>query len=258
MQPAARPPPARARRSRARRGQPSVADSLAGHGADSHSDAIADAGSGDAEPDAHATDGIAAPGSGDAEPDGHATDPRANADHEIVRAYFLLHDTPARIRPSCRCFGPCPGAGDGNGRDEGAARGTIGQGASGIAADRDVHPGRLEAPRDRDRGGLATVDLSAEFASLSPDDAWDPEALAPRRLAQVAYTMTQFATMDRVNFKLDGKPVTVFSSEKIALAKPVTRATYRERYMPLIFVDRPAWGAALADPRAGHRARQRL
>jgi Immunoglobulin-like domain of bacterial spore germination len=35
------------------------------------------------------------------------------------------------------------------------------------------------------------------------------------------------------------------SSEKIALDKPVTRATYRERFLPLIFVDRPAWGAAL-------------
>jgi germination protein M len=107
-------------------------------------------------------------------------------------------------------------------------------------------------------GGLATVDLSAEFASLSPDDAWDGGSYSLHgRLAQVVYTLTQFTTVDRVNFKLDGKPVKVLfgmpdpengSSEAIVLDKPVTRATYRDHYLPLIFVDRPAWGAALLNP----------
>ena len=113
-------------------------------------------------------------------------------------------------------------------------------------------------------GGLATVDLSAEFASLSPDDAWDGGSYSLHgRVAQVVYTLTQFTTVDRVNFKLDGKPVKVLygmpdpesgASEAIALDKPVTRATYRDHYsyrdhfLPLIFVDRPAWGAALLNP----------
>jgi germination protein M len=98
-------------------------------------------------------------------------------------------------------------------------------------------------------GGLATVDLSAEFASLSPADAWDLGVFSFRgRLAQVVYTLTQFTTVDRVTFKLEGKPVTVFASEEIVLDKPVTRATYRDHYLPLIFVDRPAWGAALLNP----------
>ena len=107
-------------------------------------------------------------------------------------------------------------------------------------------------------GGLATIDLSAEFASLSPDDAWDLGSFSLRgRLAQVVYTLTQFPTVDRINFKIEGKPVKVLfgmpdpedgSSEAIALDKPVTRATYREHYLPLIFVDRPAWGAALPNP----------
>jgi hypothetical protein len=98
-------------------------------------------------------------------------------------------------------------------------------------------------------GGLATVDLSAEFASVSSDDAWDLGMFSLRgRLAQVVYTMTQFTTVDRVSFKLDGKPVKVFVSDEIVLDKPVTRATYRDRYLPLIFVDRPAWGAALLNP----------
>ena len=98
-------------------------------------------------------------------------------------------------------------------------------------------------------GGHATVDLSSEFASLSPDDAWDEGAFSLHgRLAQVVYTLTQFSTVDRVSFKLDGTPVTTFSSAKIDLRQPVTRTTYRERYVPLIFVDRPAWGAALLNP----------
>jgi hypothetical protein len=107
-------------------------------------------------------------------------------------------------------------------------------------------------------GGLATVDLSAEFASFTPADAWDLGAFSLRgRLAQVVYTLTQFTSVDRVNFKLDGKPVKVLfgmpdpesgSSEAIALDKPVTRAVYRDHYLPLIFVDRPAWGAALLNP----------
>jgi germination protein M len=98
-------------------------------------------------------------------------------------------------------------------------------------------------------GGLATVDLSAEFASLSPDEASDLGVFSLRgRLAQVVYTLTQFAKVDRVNFKLEGKPVTVFTSDEVVLDKPVTRATFRDHYLPLIFVDRPAWGAALLNP----------
>ena len=97
--------------------------------------------------------------------------------------------------------------------------------------------------------GLATVDLSSEFASLTPESAWDEGIFELRgRLAQVVYTLTQFPTVDRVSFKLDGKPVRVFSSQEVVLNTPVTRATYRDRFLPPIFVDRPAWGAALASP----------
>lgn len=95
-------------------------------------------------------------------------------------------------------------------------------------------------------GGFATVDLSAEFASLAPGDMADGGVFSLRgRLAQVVYTLTQFTTVDRVDFKLEGKPVNVFTSEEVVLDEPVTRATYRDRYLPLIFVDRPAWGAAM-------------
>lgn len=106
-------------------------------------------------------------------------------------------------------------------------------------------------------GGLATVDLSAAFATFSPEDAWDGGMFELRgRLAQVVYTLTQFTTVDRVEFQLEGKPIEVLygmadpedgSSEAVVLDKPVTRATYQDHYLPLIFVDRPAWGAALPD-----------
>jgi hypothetical protein len=105
--------------------------------------------------------------------------------------------------------------------------------------------------------GLATVDLSAEFGSFSPADAWDFGMFELRgRLAQVVYTLTQFTTVDRVTFKLEGKPVKVLFgmtspdegvAEAVVLDKPVTRATYRDRYLPLIFVERPAWGAAMSN-----------
>jgi hypothetical protein len=107
-------------------------------------------------------------------------------------------------------------------------------------------------------GRLATVDLSAEFASVSPSDAWDLGMFELRgRLAQVVYTLTQVTAVDRVNFQLEGKPLEVLfgmaspddgSTEAIVLDKPVTRATYSDRFLPPIFVDRPAWGAALLTP----------
>lgn len=90
--------------------------------------------------------------------------------------------------------------------------------------------------------GLATVDLSGEFANGGGTFS------LRGRLAQVVYTLTQFSTVERVTFRLDGKAVTVFSSEGILLRKPVTRATYRADFLPPIFVDRPAWGAALLSP----------
>jgi germination protein M len=92
------------------------------------------------------------------------------------------------------------------------------------------------------KNGLATVDLSGTFASGGGTFS------VQGRLAQVVYTLTQFATVDRVRFELGGVPVSVFSSEGIVLDQPVTRLTYRDEYLPPIFVDRPAWGASLANP----------
>jgi germination protein M len=89
--------------------------------------------------------------------------------------------------------------------------------------------------------GIATVDLSREFESGGGS------ASVLIRLGQVVYTLTRFPTIQSVLFEIEGKPVTVFSSEGIVLDVPVTRATYDD-LLPAIFVYRPAYGASIGNP----------
>lgn len=89
--------------------------------------------------------------------------------------------------------------------------------------------------------GTATVDLSGQFESGGGS------ASMFGRLAQVVYTVTQFPSVTGVTFRLDGQPVTTFSSEGIVLSGPSVRADYRD-YLPAIFVDAPAWGTRLGSP----------
>ena len=130
--------------------------------------------------------------------------------------------------------GPPDGAqehGDGNGRDEGAARGTIGQGASGECrrSRRSSPPARSSSgSRSREASRRSTCPPSSPRYPLTTR--WDLGMFSLRgRLAQVVYTLTQFTTVDRVNFKLEGKPVKVLfgmpdpedgSSEAIAWTSP--------------------------------------
>ncbi len=97
--------------------------------------------------------------------------------------------------------------------------------------------------------GLATVDLSREF------EAGGGTFSMTGRLAQVVYTVTQFPTVDRVEFRLDGEPVSVFSGEGILLEAPVTRDDYRD-LLPPGFDDTPVavpqrWEQADLPPVAG-------
>ena len=89
--------------------------------------------------------------------------------------------------------------------------------------------------------GVATVDLSKEF------EAGGGSASVLGRIAQVVFTLTQFPTVKSVSFQIDGQPVTTFSGEGIVLDHPVGRADYTGQ-IPAIWVDRPAWGAALGNP----------
>lgn len=89
--------------------------------------------------------------------------------------------------------------------------------------------------------GIATVNLSREYAggggSLS----------MMARLAQVVFTLTQFPTVDRVQFQLAGQPVTVFGGEGIVLDRPVSRANY-EKLSPAILVESPTAGETVTSP----------
>jgi hypothetical protein len=89
--------------------------------------------------------------------------------------------------------------------------------------------------------GVATIDLTAEFGTgggaLSVQD----------RLGQIVYTLTEFPTIKKVLFRLDGAPVHVFSSEGIVLDHPVTRQDY-VNLLPPITVIRPAPDAHVSSP----------
>ena len=91
------------------------------------------------------------------------------------------------------------------------------------------------------RDGVATVNLSREFESGGGS------ASMSYRLGQVVYTLTQFPTVQSVLFQVEGKPVTAFGGEGVALDRPQTRFDY-EQLLPDIFVDRPAYGAAAGYP----------
>ena len=90
-------------------------------------------------------------------------------------------------------------------------------------------------------GATAVVDLSAQFA------AGGGSASMFARLAQVVFTVTQVPVVTGVTFRLDGRPVTTFSSEGIVLAGPSVRADFRDQ-LPAIFLERPAWGARVPNP----------
>jgi len=91
------------------------------------------------------------------------------------------------------------------------------------------------------KDGVATVDLSSEFESGGGS------VSVLTRLGQVVYTLTQFPSVKTVLFLIEGQPANVFSSQGIVLDKPVGRSDYVQ-LLPAIWVDRPAFGAAIGNP----------
>ncbi len=89
--------------------------------------------------------------------------------------------------------------------------------------------------------GIATVDLSKEYASGGGS------LSMALRLAQVVFTLTQFPTVEGVNFMLDGEPVEVFGGEGIILDHPVDRSDY-EDLSPAILVESPTLGETITSP----------
>ncbi len=77
------------------------------------------------------------------------------------------------------------------------------------------------------KSGIAKVDLSGQF-----DDGGGTLSMT-MRLAQVVYTLTQYGTIDAVEFWMDGKKVDIFSGEGLMLDHPQKP----EDYYKLIPVD---------------------
>lgn len=68
-------------------------------------------------------------------------------------------------------------------------------------------------------GGVATVDLSREFAELTGAD----QLLA---IAQMVFTLTDRNDVERVGFTLDGEPVQVPRGDGSLTSEPVSRGAY--------------------------------
>jgi germination protein M len=77
----------------------------------------------------------------------------------------------------------------------------------------------------------ATIDLSSEFQSGGGGDAYQT------RIAQVVYTLTQFPSVKAIGLEIEG------TGDAMAL----DRGAYVD-LLPAIWVDRPAWNAAIGNP----------
>lgn len=91
------------------------------------------------------------------------------------------------------------------------------------------------------RSGVATVDLSGRY------DDGASGASARQRLAQVVFTATRFPGIVSVRFALDGKPVTAFGAQHIALGRPVGRAAF-EDVSPAVLMESPLIGNTVRTP----------
>lgn len=90
-------------------------------------------------------------------------------------------------------------------------------------------------------GGTATVDLTGEF-----DDGGGTLSMS-MRVAQVVHTLTQFSTVERVSFRMDGAPLTVLGGEGLLIGEPQTRAGWGD-YAPAVLIEHPAFGERPSSP----------
>lgn len=82
-------------------------------------------------------------------------------------------------------------------------------------------------------GGVATVDLSHDFESGGGS------VSMLLRVAQVVFTLTQFPTVERVRFSLDGEPAAAIGGEGVVVDPPIGRREF-EGQAPAILVESPA------------------
>ena len=89
--------------------------------------------------------------------------------------------------------------------------------------------------------GIATIDLSEEFQSGGGS------ASMLARVAQVVYTATQFPTVERVAFRIEGEPVEAIGGEGVSVSPPVGRGDFEDQ-TPAILVESVAPGQEVSSP----------
>lgn len=89
--------------------------------------------------------------------------------------------------------------------------------------------------------GTADVDLTQAFTTGGGT------LSMTARVGQLVYTLTQFPTVQRVTFRIDGRPLTVLGGEGLILDQPATRTQY-ESLLPPVFIESPAMGQSVMSP----------
>jgi hypothetical protein len=151
----------------------------------------------------------------------------------IVRVYLLRDE---KVSPAARSV---TGTGVARAAMEALLAGpTAGERAGGLTSSIPVGSGLLGVAID---AGTATVDLSSTYASGGGS------LSMMSRIAQVVYTLTQFPTVQRVAFSIDGAPATAIGGEGVIVDHPQTRADW-ESFAPAILVESPLPGQTVTSP----------
>jgi hypothetical protein len=90
--------------------------------------------------------------------------------------------------------------------------------------------------------GLATVDLSSEYGS------GDGLSTMRARVAEVVFTATQFPNVDRVAFRLEGRPIDRLGGAGLVVTAPQTRAVVPRTLSGSVLIDTPTPGSTVRSP----------
>lgn len=186
-------------------------------------------GGGNAAPSQPAPSGLTGTAAPTASPSGSS----ATGSATTVRAY-LIHN--GKVAPVAR---PAAGPAVATAAMKGLLSGvTAAEKAAGFTSDVPASTALLGVSVT---GGVATVDLSAAFASGGGSQSMQA------RIAQVVYTLTQFPTIKTVRFSLDGAVVTAIGGEGVSVNPPQGRGDW-ESFTPAILVESPLPNTEVGSP----------
>jgi germination protein M len=105
-----------------------------------------------------------------------------------------------------------------------------------------------EVPYETRVLGLTIQDDGTAVVNLSPEFETGGGSLSMQmRVAQIVFTLTQFSTVDQVQFQIDGQPVEAIGGEGVMVDQPLTRADF-EDLSPAILLESPTPGAVVSSP----------